>query len=184
MLINVRKIKPEAIVPTKIEQGDWIDLHTVEVVVSRKLDNGDWITFKYRIYKEGYTNAIPIQKGDTVVMNTGLAMQLPPGHEAIIAPRSSTFSKYGLILGNSIGVIDNSYCGNDDEWIMKFYATQETQIEIPGRFAQFRVQKKQVEVSFNEVEDLGNPNRGGFGSTDDIGIDFGWTTCDCKEIEL
>ena len=60
-------------------------------------------------------------------------MQLPEGYEAIIAPRSSTFNRFGLIQTNSIGVIDNTYCGDLDIWMMPVVALRDTQIREGDR---------------------------------------------------
>ena len=92
-------------------------------------------------------------------------MQLPDGYEAIIAPRSSTFKKWGIIQANGIGIIDNSYCGDDDIWMMPVWSTREIHIPAGTRIAQFRIQKKQPVINFISVDSLGTKNRGGFGST-------------------
>ncbi len=101
-----------------------------------------------------------------VLLPLGIAMELPKGYEAIVAPRSSTYKKYGIVQTNSIGVIDNSYCGDNDQWRMPVYFTQDVVIPKGSRIAQFRIQAKQPEINFITVESLGNTDRGGFGSTD------------------
>ena len=95
----------------------------------------------------------------------GVAMQLPEGYEALVIPRSSTYKKYGILLANSIGLIDNSYCGPDDEWSFPAYATRDTFIAKDERICQFRILKNQPEVEIVTVSELKNPNRGGVGST-------------------
>jgi dUTP pyrophosphatase len=92
-------------------------------------------------------------------------MQLPQGYEAHIAPRSSTFKNWGIIQVNSVGVIDESYCGDDDEWKMPVYATRDATIEKGDRICQFRIVEKQPMIEFNVVSHLDNENRGGFGSS-------------------
>ena len=106
-----------------------------------------------------------IKKGEFKLIPLGVAMQLPKGYEAIIAPRSSTFKKYHIIQTNSIGVIDSSYCGDDDEWKMAVYAVEDTIIHKNDRICQFRIQRVNPEIVFIEVDYLGNESRGGFGST-------------------
>lgn len=106
-----------------------------------------------------------LMKGDFVLINLGVSMKIPDGYEAIIAPRSSTFKKYGIIQTNSEGIIDNSYSGDDDIWMMPVYATRETTININDRICQFRIQKNQPKIIFDEREHLCSANRGGFGST-------------------
>ena len=108
---------------------------------------------------------VSYKKGDTVVVDFGVAMELPEGYEAHIYPRSSTFEKTGLLLTNSVGIIDNAFCGDDDWWGGKFYATQDGELNIGDRVAQFRICESMPMVIFNEVYELGNENRGGYGTT-------------------
>lgn len=106
-----------------------------------------------------------MKKGDFMLIPLGVAMQLPEGYEAHIVPRSSTFGKYGILQTNGYGVIDSSYCGDDDQWMFPAYATRDTYINKGDRICQFRIERCQPEIFFAEVESLGNQNRGGFGST-------------------
>ena len=99
------------------------------------------------------------------MFSLGISMQLPTGFEAIVAPRSSVAKNYGIILANSIGIIDESYCGNDDVWRFIAYAIRDTHIPFDARVAQFRIMKHQNPLEFIEVEELKNANRGGIGST-------------------
>ena len=125
----------------KIEQGDWVDLRSAEDV--------------------------ELEFGQSKIISLGVSMELPDGYEAHVAPRSSTFKNFGIILVNGIGIIDNSYCGNDDIW--KFPALcmkqEGTVIKKGDRICQFRIVKKQPEITFTEVEKLEGKNRGGIGST-------------------
>lgn len=121
------------------EIGDWIDLRSVHTV--------------------------HLYKGEKTLLHLGVAMKLPDGYEAILAPRSSTFKNYGLIQTNGIGVIDNTYCGDHDEWMMPVISTRDTIIHRNDRICQFRIQKKQPAIKFVAVEKLGGEDRGGFGST-------------------
>lgn len=123
----------------KIKAGDWIDLYTYEDVA--------------------------LFAGDSTIIPLGVAMKLPKGYEAIVAPRSSTFKRWGVIQTNGVGVIDQLYCGNDDQWGMPVYATRNVTIPKGTRLCQFRIQKNQPDILFKEVDDLGNANRGGFGSS-------------------
>lgn len=106
-----------------------------------------------------------LQAGDFELLNLGVAMELPEGYEAVVTPRSSTFNKYGIIQTNSEGVIDNTYCGDTDIWLMPVLAMRETHIPFNTRIAQFRIQEVQPDIDFITKEILGNKNRGGFGST-------------------
>ena len=126
----------------KIERfnvGDWIDLRAAEDVTM----------------KAGEYRMIPL----------GVAMELPHGYEALVAPRSSTFRKYGIILANSIGIIDEAYKGENDEWNFLAYATRDTKIYKNERICQFRIIQHQPLIHLQEVESLGNVDRGGIGST-------------------
>lgn len=123
----------------RIEKGDWIDLRAAE--------------------------RLELKKGDFALVPLGIAMQLPDGYEAHIAPRSSTFKNFGVIQVNSIGVVDNSYCGDHDEWKMPVYAVRDTVIEKGDRVCQFRIMERQPAIEFEEVEHLSDTDRGGFGST-------------------
>lgn len=99
------------------------------------------------------------------MIHLGVAMKLPEGYEAHIAPRSSTFKKWGIIQVNSVGVVDESYAGDGDEWMMPVYAIRDTNIHKGDRVCQFRIMEKQPAVQFVEVKHLEDENRGGFGST-------------------
>ncbi len=99
------------------------------------------------------------------MIHLGVAMKLPEGYEAHIAPRSSTFKKWGIIEVNSVGIIDESYAGDGDEWMMPVYAIRDTNIHKGDRVCQFRIMEKQPTVQFVEVKHLEDENRGGFGST-------------------
>ena len=99
------------------------------------------------------------------MIHLGVAMKLPEGYEAHIAPRSSTFKKWGIIQVNSVGVVDESYAGDGDEWMMPVYAIRDTNIHKGDRVCQFRIMEKQPAVQFVEVKYLEDENRGGFGST-------------------
>lgn len=92
-------------------------------------------------------------------------MKLPQGYEAHVVPRSSTFKNFGVIQTNHMGVIDGSYCGDNDMWRMPVLAVRDTQIHVNDRICQFRIMKNQPAINFDEVERLEETDRGGFGST-------------------
>lgn len=108
---------------------------------------------------------IKLKKGEFALIPLGIAMKLPEGYEAHIAPRSSTFKNWGIIQTNSVGIIDNAYCGDADEWMMPVLATRDTSIEKNSRVCQFRIMKCQPQIQFMKKEHLGEINRGGFGTT-------------------
>lgn len=119
---------------------------------------GDWIDL--RCAKD-----ILLMKGSYVEIPLGIAVELPKGYEAIIAPRSSAFKKYGFLVANSIAVIDESYNGDNDEWHLLVYGTRDATIPKDTRIAQFRIIEHQPNLGLYKVETLGNPDRGGIGSS-------------------
>lgn len=120
--------------------------------------NGDWIDLRA-------AEDIEMNAGDFRLISLGVSMQLPEGYEAHIVPRSSTYKHWGIIQANHMGVIDNSYCGDNDIWKFPAIAIRDTQIYKNDRICQFRIVKKQPEFKFEEVDYLENDDRGGFGSS-------------------
>lgn len=118
----------------------------------------DWIDL--RASKE-----VTLTKGEFALIPLGIAMQLPSGYEAHVVPRSSTFKNFGIIQTNHMGVIDESYCGNDDQWFMPVMAVRDTVIHVNDRICQFRIMEHQPTIQFEETNILNAPNRGGHGST-------------------
>ena len=126
----------------KIERfnvGDWIDLRAAEDVF--------------------------LNKGQFKLIPLGVAMELPEGYEALVAPRSSTCKKLGIMMANSIGIIDESYKGDGDEWHFPAIAIDDTMVRKNERICQFRIIQHQPMIHLLEVEHLGNTDRGGIGST-------------------
>ena len=108
---------------------------------------------------------VSLRAGDFRLIPLGVAIALPEGYEAHIVPRSSTFKNYGILQTNSMGVVDCSYCGDNDQWRMPVYATRDVTIEKNARICQFRIMQNQPPLRFTRVERLDGPDRGGFGST-------------------
>ncbi len=119
--------------------SDWIDLRSAENVT---LKQGEWR-----------------------LIRLGIAVKLPDGYEAHIVPRSSTYKNFGIIQTNHMGVVDHSYCGDDDEWKYPVLALRDTEIHVNDRICQFRIMKNQPELVFTEVDHLDGVSRGGFGTT-------------------
>lgn len=120
-------------------KSDWIDLRAAEHVV--------------------------LKKGEFKLVNLGVSMELPKGYEALIVPRSSTYKNFGIIQTNHMGIVDESYRGDNDVWRMPVLAVRDTEIAINDRICQFRIQKHQPCLCFEEVKNFGNADRGGIGST-------------------
>lgn len=121
------------------EKSEWIDLRSAENV--------------------------EMKAGEFKLINLGVIMKLPDGYEGHLAPRSSTFKKYGLIMVNSVGVVDNSFCGPEDVWRFPALAMRDTKIYKGDRICQFRIMKTQPKIIFEEVNEIDGESRGGFGST-------------------
>ena len=108
---------------------------------------------------------VELKQGDFKLIPLGVAMELPKGYEAHIVPRSSTYKNFGVIQANHCGVIDGSYCGDNDMWRMPVIAMRDTVIHVNDRICQFRIVKNQPQIKFDIVEKLEGEDRGGFGST-------------------
>lgn len=118
----------------------------------------DWIDL--RAAKE-----VTLKAGEFALIPLGIGMQLPAGYEAHVVPRSSTFKNFGIIQTNSMGIIDETYCGDNDQWYFPAYALRDTKISVNDRICQFRIMEHQPQIEFNRVEKLSSQDRGGFGST-------------------
>ena len=118
----------------------------------------DWIDLRA-------SEEVTLKQGEFALVPLGVAMELPKGYEAHIVPRSSTYKKFGGIQANHCGVVDGSYCGDNDMWRMPVIAMRDTQIHVNDRICQFRIMKNQPEILFEEVEHLEGKDRGGFGTT-------------------
>lgn len=123
----------------KISIGDWIDLRAAQDVV--------------------------LQKGEVANIPLGVAMELPSGYEAWLGGRSSLAKKFGVVRADDMGIIDGSYCGDNDEWKLPVMAIRDTVIHKNDRICQFRIHEVMPEIEIEEVATLGNPDRGGLGST-------------------
>lgn len=158
--------------PEIIRKGDWIDLCVAEDY-KFKAPLCKALVYKTEGGKKVGSREIEFESG---FLRLGVAMQLPEGYEAIVAPRSSAYKKYGIIAPHSIGVIDNCYNGNNDEWKMPYVALKEGSIKKHERVAQFRIQLSQKatfmqklkwlfssKIKLTLVSELYNEDRGGFG---------------------
>lgn len=174
MKIKILRINRNIDMPTIIDKGDWIDLRLSQVttlkapyatMLKRKKDNDEIERVRNVVF-------------DFQLLPLGVAMKLPKGFEAMLLPRSSTFKKYGIIQANSEGVVDETFCGNNDEWKMPVIAYKDITIPANERICQFRIQLSQKasiwqklkwlfsnKIELVEVDSLSDENREGFGST-------------------
>ncbi|MDD6102601.1 MAG: dUTP diphosphatase [Clostridiales bacterium] len=118
----------------------------------------DWIDLRA-------AEEVELKAGEFKLISLGVAMKLPNGYEAHVCPRSSTFKNFGIIQANSMGIIDGSYCGDEDVWKFPAIALRDTKISINDRICQFRIMKNQPRIEFETVTKLSDVSRGGFGST-------------------
>ena len=128
------------------------DLNKIEAI-----PNGDMIDLRS-------AKDYDLKSGEFALIDLGVSMKLPEGYYAILLPRSSTFKKYGIIQTNSIGVIDNSYSGDNDIWMMPVLAMRDTHISKNDRICQFTILPKE-KFALHMVDHLSSIDRGGFGST-------------------
>lgn len=151
----------------KISKGDWIDLRVDNFIGGKSNIMDRWFNSKEVniINKYLKEDVLSYSEGDILFVGLGVAMELPKNHEAYVVPRSSTFKNTGLILTNNVGIIDSSYCGDDDEWRAMLYATRDGVINRHDRLLQFRIQEKMPELNFIEVDKLEGKSRGGYGTT-------------------
>lgn len=123
-----------------------------------KIDKGDWIDLRA-------AEDVTLKAGEFKIIRLGVGMIIPEGYEAHIVPRSSTYKNYRILQTNHCGIVDNSYCGDNDEWCFPAIAIEATTIHKNDRICQFRIIEKQPQIEFVEVEKLADKDRGGFGST-------------------
>ena len=135
-----------------------IKYHNSELEKLRSLTIGDWIDLRA-------AERVELKAGEFRLISLGVSMKLPEGYEAHIAPRSSSFAKWGFLQVNSVGVVDNSYAGTNDIWKLPVYATRDAVIEVNDRICQFRIMERMPQIVFTEVDALDVVDRGGFGST-------------------
>ena len=135
-----------------------VKYHNKNIEKVAAIKNGDWIDLRA-------AETVEMKAGEFRLISLGVSMKLPEGYEAHVVPRSSTFKKWGVLQVNSMGVIDNSYCRENDIWKFPALAIRNTTINEGDRICQFRIVKKMDDVEFTEVEHMEDEDRGGFGST-------------------
>lgn len=154
--------------PQVNKKGDWIDLKVAkDIHMAAPYAN---------TLKKHNTNSVRNVEFNNEVIPLGVAMQLPAGCEALVVPRSSTYKNFGIIQPNHVGIIDNSYSGNGDQWHMLAVALRDVKIDSLSRICQFKIQLSQKATLWQKikywlssgielvyVDKLNNPDRGGLG---------------------
>lgn len=135
-----------------------VKYHDKDLGKIEKFPVGDWIDLRS-------AETVDMEAGEFRIISLGISMKLPEGYEAHMVPRSSTFKKWGVLQTNSMGVIDESYCGDNDVWKFPALAMRQTTIFKGDRICQFRIMPKMGELKFKEVDRMEGNDRGGFGST-------------------
>lgn len=135
-----------------------IKYHNQDMTKLEKTAKGDWIDLRA-------SKTYNLKKGEFALIDLGVSMKLPRGYEAHLVPRSSTYKNYHIIQTNSMGIIDNSYCGTNDVWKIPVIATEDTTINFNDRICQFRIVRKMPDIYVIEQDKLEDTDRGGFGST-------------------
>ena len=108
-----------------------------------------------------------VESKSSSLLPTNIIVETPKGYMLMLAPRSSTFRKKGLVMPNSVGVIDQDYCGEKDEILLQVYNTRSENVTIErgeklGQGIFVRVDK----MEWEEIDGNMGESRGGFGSTD------------------
>ncbi|MGM9544200.1 MAG: dUTP diphosphatase [Romboutsia timonensis] len=161
--VKIMKIRDNAKLPES-KNGNWYDCYSSMISRIPKNEIGmrmNWLVADDNAVQSG---TIAYGAGDIIVVYLGFATDIGKGYEGHLLPRSSTFTNYGLIQGNSEGLIDDTYCGDGDEWKLVFYATRPGVIRVGERIAQMSIVKSN-KFDLVEVDTLGNEDRGGYGST-------------------
>lgn len=185
MEVNIKYFDKELTQAKKIEKGDWIDLRCAGVtkleinnninkvgdinvltrdVVKTKLPMEDGLFIDEK--GEGVLcSFFRYKAGDVLLIDLGIAMQLPENKEAHVVPRGSTFKALTVIETNSMGIIDETYKGDGDKWFMPVLAMQDGFVLFDERVCQFKIENKMEHVNFNELEKFNTVDRGALGST-------------------
>ena len=136
-----------------------IKYHVKELEKLRYIDGkSDWIDLRV-------AENVSMKQGEYRLISMGISVEIPKGYEMLIVPRSSAYKNFGILQTNAMGVVDESFCGDNDIIHMPILAMRDTEIHINDRIGQFRLMPHQPEVHFIEVDHLDNEDRGGFGTT-------------------
>lgn len=165
--------------PNDMSIQDILSLQPAERIISSmqipqikvKYHNKDLIKIKYdengNFFDLRAAKRYEIKKGDFALIDLGVSIKLPEGYWGQVVPRSSLFKNHKVIQANSFGVIDTTYCGEDDHWMLPVLAFDDTVIEFNERICQFRIVKDNP-FTILEVDNMEDASRGGFGTSGTI----------------
>lgn len=163
--VKIKKMRENSKLP-EAHMGNWCDTYISKIGTVSPDEGGRYNYNEVVWFDENKHDTIYYAKDDVVIVKLGFALQLPPNHELHLLPRSSTFKNTGLLLTNSMGIGDTSFCGSEDEYSAMFFATRAGEVSIGQRIIQIRIEESMGDkFKFEEVEHLDNSNRGGYGST-------------------
>ena len=163
--VKIRKIRENSKLP-EAHNGNWCDCYISKIGTVSPDEGGRYNYDEIVWYDENKHDTIHYVKDDVVIVKLGFALQLPPNHELHLLPRSSTFKNTGLLLTNSMGIGDTSFCGDGDEFSAMLFATRAGEVSIGQRIIQIKIEESMGDkFTFTEVDRLGNPDRKGYGST-------------------
>lgn len=134
-----------------------IKYHNPNMTKIEFMDNGNFVDLRS-------AERVELKTGDFKLIDLGISIKLPDGYWGQVVPRSSLFKNHGVIETNGFGVIDTSYCGEEDHWMLPVYATRDTVIDFDERICQFRIVRDN-RFYVEEVDMMEDESRGGFGST-------------------
>lgn len=167
--VNIKYHNPDQPRIAPAQGSDWIDLYVAKVWRPVTYCDGTRKLIAFALDESSPIQDMPsgwhLVANLDYLLDFGVSMQFPEMFEAYILPRSSTYKRYGLVMTNSVGVVDHTYCGDDDKWFMPCHCKQSSFLPLYARVAQFRLQWRMPTLVFNERESLPRPNRGGYGST-------------------
>lgn len=169
MNIRIKKMRENAILP-EFKGGNWMDTYISQIGFVSQDDNCSEIVGEFNFddvvwFDENKHKTISYCKGDIIVFKLGFALELPKSKELHLLPRSGTFRKHGLLLTNSEGIGDDTFIGDNDEYLAMMYATRDASVSINDRLIQMKIEDAMPQYNFVEVESFGNEDRGGYGST-------------------
>ena len=161
--MRIKKIGEYAKLP-EFKNGNWMDTYVREIGVLKKEDTPKEIRFDDAEIQWSKSE-VSYEEGDTIFIKLGFALELLPGKELHLLPRSGTYRKYGLILTNSEGIGDDTFIGDNDEYQGMLYATRCGSVKVGERLLQMKIEDAMPKYKLIEVEEFGNKDRGGYGSS-------------------